>query len=140
MGAADNINEMAEHRRGADRDTGCDAGSDAGGGADFEGDGSACIGASDFASDVYGLVRAIPAGKVLTYGAIATLLGQPGLARRVGKLMSSSPGDVCAHRVVNAAGRTAPGWAEQRELLEREGVAFLENGRVDMKRHIFIIK
>ena len=39
------------------------------------------------------------------------------------------------HRVVNHAGRTAPGWREQRELLEDEGVEFKANGCVDMKRH-----
>ena len=93
-----------------------------------------------FASGVYSLVKAIPEGKVLTYGAIATLLGRPGNARLVGRLMSSAPPDICAHRVVNAVGRTAPGWAEQRELLEQEGVTFRGNGRVDMKRHLFTRK
>jgi methylated-DNA-protein-cysteine methyltransferase-like protein len=92
----------------------------------------------DFTIDVYDLVKTIPEGRVLTYGAIATLLGRPGGARQVGKLMSSAPPGICAHRVVNAAGRTAPGWAEQRELLEREGVAFRENGNVDLKRHLFL--
>ena len=91
---------------------------------------------ADFSLDVYNLVRSIPEGKVLTYGAIATLLGRPGNARLVGRLMSGAPGDVCAHRVVNAAGRTAPGWAGQRVLLEMEGVAFRENGAVDLKRHL----
>jgi methylated-DNA-protein-cysteine methyltransferase-like protein len=51
--------------------------------------------------------------------------------------MSDAPPGLCAHRVVNASGRTAPGWTEQRELLEREGVAFRENGCVDLKRHLF---
>ena len=94
----------------------------------------------DFASDVYDLVRSIPEGKVLTYGAIATLLGRPAAARQVGKLMSSAPPGTRAHRVVNSAGRTAPGWTEQRALLEEEGVAFRGNGNVDLKRHLFIKK
>ena len=93
-------------------------------------------GQTDFASDVYRLVMSIPRGRVLTYGAIATLLGKPGAARQVGKLMASAPAGLCAHRVVNSAGRTAPGWAEQRDLLEREGVGFRENGHVDIKRYI----
>jgi len=91
-----------------------------------------------FASDVYNLVNLIPEGKVLTYGAVATLLGRPGNSRQVGKLMSGAPEGVRAHRVVNAAGRTAPGWIEQRELLESEGVAFRDNGLVDLKRHMHI--
>lgn len=32
-------------------------------------------------------------------------------------------------------GRTAPGWAEQRELLENEGIGFKENGYVDLKKY-----
>ncbi len=32
-------------------------------------------------------------------------------------------------------GRTAPGWHEQRRLLEAEGVGFRENGCVDMKKY-----
>jgi len=90
-----------------------------------------------FSGEVYSLVNAIPEGKVLTYGAVATLLGRPGNSRQVGKLMSGAPPGVNAHRVVNSAGRTAPGWAEQRALLEREGVSFRENGNVDLKRHLF---
>ena len=39
------------------------------------------------------------------------------------------------HRVVNHAGRTAPGWPEQRALLEDEGVTFKPDGHVDLKRH-----
>ena len=38
-------------------------------------------------------------------------------------------------RVVNHAGRTAPGWHEQRALLEQEGVKFKKNGHVDMARY-----
>jgi alkylated DNA nucleotide flippase Atl1 len=36
---------------------------------------------------------------------------------------------------VNHAGRTAPGWTEQRQLLEKEGVEFKTNGCVDMDRY-----
>ena len=38
------------------------------------------------------------------------------------------------HRVVNAQGRLAPGWEEQRLLLQEEGVCFRKNGNVDMTR------
>jgi methylated-DNA-protein-cysteine methyltransferase-like protein len=89
---------------------------------------------NEFASEVYNLVNSIPEGKVLTYGAIAATLGKPGNSRQIGRLMSGAPPGVRAHRVVNAAGRTAPGWIEQRGLLENEGVPFRENGAVDLKR------
>lgn len=45
-------------------------------------------------------------------------------------------GEIPAGRVVNHAGRTAPGWRLQAELLHAGGgVEFRENGCVDMKRH-----
>lgn len=43
-------------------------------------------------------------------------------------------GDYPCHRVVNHAGRLAPHFPGQRELLEREGVEFLPSGHVDMAR------
>ena len=41
------------------------------------------------------------------------------------------------HRVVNSQGRLAPNWAEQRGLLEKEGITFKKNGCVDLKKHIW---
>lgn len=89
-----------------------------------------------FAEEVYRLVEAIPAGKVLTYGEIAVLLGRPRHARLVGRILSRTPAErqVPCHRVVNARGETAPGWREQRELLRSEKVQFRPDGRVDRKR------
>lgn len=78
----------------------------------------------------------IPAGKVSTYGQIAALIGLEKNARLVGKVLSQSElyGDYPCHRVVNHAGRLVPGWDEQRELLEAEGVEFDPDGNADMKR------
>ena len=39
--------------------------------------------------------------------------------------------------VVNAEGRTAPGWEEQRARLEAEGVPFRRNGRADLARAVW---
>ena len=79
----------------------------------------------------------IPAGRVASYGQIARLAGIPKNARLVGRIMSMQDryGNHPCHRVVNHAGRTAPGWTEQRELLESEGVEFRSNGCVDMDRY-----
>lgn len=81
-------------------------------------------------------VSEIPEGRVATYGQIAALIGRDRNARLVGRVLSRAQfyGDYPCHRVVNHAGRTAPGWREQRFLLEQEGVGFRENGCVDMKR------
>lgn len=85
-----------------------------------------------FDTEVYEIVAQIPAGRVTTYGAIARLMGMPGQARRVGRAMAIAPGALPCHRVVNAGGGLVTGWAEQRELLEAEGVRFRANGRVDL--------
>ncbi|MDR1194097.1 MAG: MGMT family protein [Peptococcaceae bacterium] len=93
--------------------------------------------ALEFQEKVYQIVGDIPSGRVLTYGAIALLAGNPRNPRQVGKLLARAPGDLPAHRVVNHAGRTVPGWPEQRVYLTREGVAFKSNGCVDLRRHLW---
>ena len=86
--------------------------------------------------EILSAVAEIPAGKVASYGQIARLIGRERNARLVGKVLRLSEyyGDYPCHRVVNHAGRTAPGFREQRMLLEAEGVSFLNSGCVDMKR------
>ena len=88
------------------------------------------------AYEILSAVSEIPAGKVCSYGQIAALIGREKNARLVGKVLSQADayGDYPCHRVVNHAGRLAPGWPEQRTLLEEEGVMFKLDGCVDMKR------
>lgn len=92
-----------------------------------------------FRGDVLNIVSQIPRGRVTTYGYIAALTGWPSHARMVGRTLHYTPGAelLPCHRVVNAVGRTAPGWGMQRTLLEEEGVSFKPNGRVDMERHLW---
>lgn len=86
--------------------------------------------------EILSVVEEIPEGKVASYGQIAKLIGRDKNARLVGKVLSMSEyyGDYPCHRVVNSAGRLAPGFQEQRQLLIEEGVELKENGCVDMKR------
>ena len=86
--------------------------------------------------EILSVVGEIPPGRVATYGQIARLIGREKNARLVGKVLSRAEwyGDYPCHRVVNHAGRLAPGFREQEELLRAEGVGFLPGGRVDMKR------
>lgn len=91
----------------------------------------------DLVADVISAVSRIPRGKVATYGLIADLSGHPGASRSIGRALQTGPhrAEVPRHRVVNGAGRMAPGWDSQRELLLAEGVTFKENGCVDMVKH-----
>lgn len=90
-----------------------------------------------FEEQVYDLVAEIPRGRVSTYGQLAFLLGFPRRARMVGRALSHAPEErqLPCHRVVNCQGRTAPCWPEQKMLLEGEGIEFLKNGCVDLKRY-----
>lgn len=86
--------------------------------------------------EILSVVEEIPEGCVATYGQIARLIGREKNSRLVGKVLSRAElyGDYPCHRVVNHAGRLAPGFFDQRMLLEQEGVAFKPDGCVDMKR------
>lgn len=91
---------------------------------------------------VYDQVRLVPAGSVCTYGTIAGLAGYPRASREVGLAMSrvQREWNLPCHRIVNAKGTLAPTYAfggkeNQRRLLEEEGVTFLDDGTINMKRH-----
>jgi methylated-DNA-protein-cysteine methyltransferase-like protein len=91
---------------------------------------------------VYRVVSRVPRGKVVTYGQVASLVGRPRGARAVGTALGALSGPLLGvvpwQRVISAAGRCShvDGFraAQQRELLEREGVRFDRRGRVDLKR------
>jgi len=82
---------------------------------------------------IHNVVRAIPRGKVMTYGGVASAAGFKGAARQVVWALRSANG-LPWHRVVGANGRIRlPGEAglEQRLRLQNEGVQF-SGGVVDM--------
>jgi methylated-DNA-protein-cysteine methyltransferase-like protein len=90
---------------------------------------------------VYRLVRRVPRGKVVTYGQVAAILGQPRAARAVGMALGALHrpllDTVPWQRVIAATGRCSHRdgfWASvQRDLLEREGVRFDRHGYVDLR-------
>ena len=92
-----------------------------------------------WAKQVWKVVLDIPPGHVLTYGEVARLSGQPRYARRVSQALRWAPRSMTLpwHRVINAQGKISfppdsSGWQRQKDLLEREGVLFL-NGKVDLQ-------
>ncbi len=96
-----------------------------------------------FFEKVYEAVKAIPKGKVATYGQVAYAIGSPRAARQVGWALhvNPQPGIIPCHRVVNRFGRMAPAFAfggeeAQSQLLREEGVEVDENYTVDLKRYL----
>ena len=94
--------------------------------------------------EVCKVIAAIPYGRVTTYGAIARAAGLGGDARRVGWIIAGLDDDhpLPCHRVVNVAGYLSGGWAfghpdRMRQMLEEEGVQFVGEYDVDMRRHFW---
>lgn len=97
---------------------------------------------SNFFKKVYGVVRRIPEGKVMTYGQIAEMLGTED-ARRIGwALHANKDPNIPCHRVVNKEGRLAPNFAfdgekEQRRRLLAEGVGLKDETHVDLEKYLW---
>lgn len=96
---------------------------------------------TDFEASVYALVRRIPRGRVVSYGAIAAILGKPRAARGVGRALRDlpDPEGIPWWRVLNRNGEISIPPIDharrlQRVLLEGEGVEFDARGRVDWRR------
>ncbi len=100
---------------------------------------------ASFLQRVYAIVASVPYGRVITYGAIAHVLGDPRKAREVGWAMAATPEQsppIPAHRVINArgelSGSASGGIAVRRARLEAEGVQFLDDGRIDLERYLWL--
>ncbi len=100
---------------------------------------------SQLKARVLAMVAQIPPGRVMTYGQLAALAGQPGAARQVGYLMngllegrSAASTPLPWQRVINAQGKVSTdklGFGDlQRGLLAAEGVAFDAAGKCDLGR------
>lgn len=89
----------------------------------------------NFQKKVILIERQIPYGWVSTYGRLAKKLGHPGAARAVGTALARNPFPIIipCHRVIRTDGSLGGfggGWKLKRQLLEREGVRFDQEGRV----------
>ena len=95
---------------------------------------------SKFNEEVYNIVRRVPRGRVISYGQIARLLGNPRASRAVGWAMRVCPDTIPWQRVVRADGGVSGGEFAglRRAMLEAEGVGFLPDGRVDMPRFAWL--
>lgn len=111
---------------------------------------------------VYAVVRRIPKGKVLTYGLVSQLVNERLSAQGVGWALQALAGatpknrrpqkrvssviqkpPVPWHRVINSQGGISthknpnipPGL--QRAMLEREGIVFNEEEKLDLNKHLW---
>ena len=89
-----------------------------------------------FTERVVCIIQSIPAGKVMTYGQIAALAGNPRGARQVVRVLHSMSRNhqLPWHRVINAKGEIAlkDELFSQKERLSSEGVQFTESGKIDL--------
>ncbi len=91
---------------------------------------------------IYEVVKRIPKGRVASYGTVAAMAGNPRWSRVVGYALHSNPQPkiIPCHRVVTKNGEVSKAFAfggenMQRLLLSEEGIEFLPDGRIDMKKH-----
>lgn len=90
---------------------------------------------------VFEIVRRIPAGRVMTYGQIAEMLGEGYTPRTVGFVMHSADEETTPwHRVINSQGACSTGRVllppdKQQRMLESEDIKFDARGRCDLNRY-----
>lgn len=99
----------------------------------------------NYGERVYKIVRQIPSGRVMTYGQIASILGEGYTARTVGYVMHGAGDDVPWQRVINSQGKCSTGRLTipmnlQQEILESEGVQFNAAGKCDLQTLIWYPK
>ena len=95
---------------------------------------------TSFQERVFEAARRVPSSRVCSYGTLAKWIGC-GSARAVGQALRVNPfaPEVPCHRVVASDGNlggyfgktTGRRISDKRKLLESEGVAFTESGKVD---------
>jgi methylated-DNA-protein-cysteine methyltransferase related protein len=87
---------------------------------------------------IYEIVRAVPAGRVSTYGDIALIVGGGVDAWMVGQALNQIPKqdseDIPWQRIVNAQGGISTRGSLQRKLLADEGIVFDDRGKIDLRR------
>ncbi len=95
-----------------------------------------------FTQEVINIIISIPKGKVMTYGQIAFLAGNPWGARQVSRILHSMSKkyDLPWHRVINSKGQislTEIGFQSQKMLLVEEGVVFKKENLIDLSVYLY---
>lgn len=88
-------------------------------------------------------ILSIPQGKVLSYGAVAVLSGNPSASRQVSWLLRSQTDkyNLPWFRVINSRGKISikdpHGYMMQKELLISEGIIFDNKDTIDLKKYLW---
>ncbi len=96
-----------------------------------------------FSELVIAVVKSIPPGKVLSYGAVARRAGTPCASRQVARILHSCSKrhNLPWHRVLNSQGKISlpagNGFELQKALLEQEEVIFGPMGRISLKLYLW---
>ncbi|ACB60542.1 Methylated-DNA-(protein)-cysteine S-methyltransferase DNA binding [Exiguobacterium sibiricum 255-15] len=90
-----------------------------------------------FTQEVVDVIRSIPAGRVMTYGQVARLAGNPRAARQVAWILHSlsRTEQLPWYRVLNAKGEISLDGDEQQLALEAEGIVFERPGKLSLSRY-----
>ena len=94
---------------------------------------------SEFSKLVIEIIQKIPAGRVATYGQIASLAGNNKAARQISRILHSSSEkyELPWHRVINSQGRislrSGDGFEMQKAMLESEGIHVIKD-RIDLAK------
>ena len=98
---------------------------------------------TNYRERVYEIVRRIPAGRVMTYGQLAEILGEGYTPRTVGYVMhGAETKSVPWQRVINSQGACSTGRMTmpvnlQQSMLESEGVVFSDKGTCDLGKYLW---
>ena len=94
---------------------------------------------TDYTKEVIRVIKAIPVGKVMSYGQVADVAGNNRAARGVVYILRSRSkiDDLPWHRVIGKSGqiriKDPEGYLLQKHLLEAEGIVVSESGLINME-------
>ena len=98
---------------------------------------------TEYTERVIYFIKNIPKGKVLTYGRVALLAGNPKGARQVSWVLRSMTEkyDLPWHRVISSKGiisiKDDAGYCLQKDLLLTEGISFDSKDKIDLDKYIW---
>ncbi|WP_320040061.1 MGMT family protein [uncultured Desulfobacter sp.] len=96
-----------------------------------------------FTRQIVDVIKAIPKGRVTSYGRVAALAGNPLGARQVSRILHtmSQKHNLPWHRVINASGKISlprgKGYELQKALLESEEVFVSSQGHIDLETYLW---